>query len=72
MTGDKSWFKSPSPKEKGSITYGDIDKGRTIGFENVGMSHNPTIEHIIFINCLKHNLLSISQVCDKGSLVIFE
>ena len=39
-----------------------------------GVLHNSSslIENVFFIDGLKHNLLSISQLCDKGFKVIFE
>ena len=36
------------------------------------MSPNPIIENVFLVDGLKHNLLSISQLCDKGNRVIFE
>ena len=39
-----------------------------------GISHNFStyIENVFLVNDLKHNLLSISQLCDKSHKVIFE
>ena len=30
------------------------------------------IEDVILVEALKHNLLSISQICDKGLMIIFD
>ena len=30
------------------------------------------MEQILFVDGLKHNLLSISQLCDEGNIVTFE
>ena len=72
MTGDKSWFNSFCPKEKGSVTFGDNGKGKILGVGSIGMYPNPIIENVLLVKGLKHNLLSISQLCDKGNQVIFE
>ena len=72
MTGDKSWFNSFCPKEKGSVTFGDNGKGKILGIGSIGMYPNPIIENVLLVKGLKHNLLSISQLCDKGNQVIFE
>lgn len=34
--------------------------------------NSPSIENIYFIECLKHNLLSFSQLCDASERVLFE
>lgn len=36
MTGDKSKFVSLRAKQNGLVTYGDNNKGRTLGYGNVG------------------------------------
>ena len=69
MTGDKAMFSSISPKDEGYITFGDNAKGKIVG---EGKSPNPTIENVLLVNGLKHNLLSISQFCDKDYKVVFE
>jgi len=72
MTGDKSKFASITPKDGGSVTFGDNSKGKIIGIGNVGKSSSLIIENVLLVSNLKHNLLSISQLCDKGFKVIFE
>ena len=45
-------------------------QGYSIG--NVGQGKNSLIENILLIDGLKHNLLSISQLCDKSYKVLFD
>ena len=33
---------------------------------------SPLIENVVLVDGLKHNLLSVSQLCDKGFNVIFD
>ena len=54
------------------MTFGDNGKGRIIGHGSVGNNSSSLIENVLLIDGLKHNLLSISQLCDKGFKVIFE
>ena len=70
MTGDRKAFKSLTTKDGGNVTFGDNSKGKVIGIGNIGES--PTIEDVLLVDGLKHNLLSISQLCDRGNRVIFE
>ena len=60
-------------KEKRRIrTFGDNGKGRIIGHGSIGNNSSSLIENVLLVDGLKHNLLSISQLCDKGFKVIFE
>ena len=57
--------------EGGNITFGDDSKGQIIGIGNIKIGSSTLIENIVLVESLKHNLLSISQLCDKGFKVIF-
>ena len=72
MTEDKSIFTSLSPKDGGFITFRDNNKGKIISIGNVGNKPSLIIENILLIDGLKHNLLTISQLCDKRNRIIFD
>ena len=72
MTGDLSLLKNFTRKNGGRVTFGDNTKGKIIGVGDVGNGTSPLIENVFLVDNLKHNLLSISQLCDKGYRVIFE
>ena len=42
------------------------------GVVNPGISNSPIITNVLLVENLKHNLLSISQLCDKGYQINFE
>ena len=65
MTGDETQFSSLKPKDQGSVTFGDNGKGKIIGIGSIGKNSSTSIENILLVKELKHNLLSISQLCDK-------
>ena len=71
MTGDINKFSSLSLKAKGYVTYGDDNKGKILGVGTVGAPPFTIIEDVLFVEGLKHNLLSISQLCDKGFRINF-
>ena len=52
------------------MTFGDNGKGRIIGHGSIGNNSSSLIENVLLVDGLKHNLLSISQLCDKGFKVI--
>ena len=59
-------------KKGGTVIFGDNNKGKVIGIGMVGNILKPLIENVLLVKGLKHNLLSISQLCDKGYKIIFE
>ena len=54
------------------VTFRDNNKGKIIGIGNIDITPSKSIENILLIDGLKHNLLSISRLCDKGFKVIFK
>ena len=72
MTGDESHFITLKAKDGGMVTFGDNGKGKIIGIGNIGITSSTFINDVLLVDGLKHNLLSISQLCDKGFKVSFE
>uniref|UniRef100_A0A151UIC7 Uncharacterized protein n=1 Tax=Cajanus cajan TaxID=3821 RepID=A0A151UIC7_CAJCA len=73
MTGDPSKISSLKLKNEGFVTYGDNNKGKILGCGNIGNSSSSTmIENVLLVEGLKHNLLSISQLSDKGFKIEFD
>ena len=54
------------------MNFKDNGKGRIIGHDFIRNKSSSLIENVLFVNGLRYNLLSISQLCDKGFKVIFE
>ena len=71
MTGDINKFTTLVPKNGGHVTFGDNSKGKILGIGTIGIAPNPTIENVLYVDGLRHNLLSISQLCDIGFKVDF-
>lgn len=63
-----SWTK----RNGGTVSFGDNSKGRIHGIGTVGKNSQTQISHVLLVKGLKHNLLSISQLCDKGFKVCFD
>ncbi|KAA3488200.1 Copia protein [Gossypium australe] len=66
MTGDKIHFMELMPKNGGEVTFGDNSKGLIEGIGSIGVNSSTLIKNVLYLNSLKHNLLNISQICDKG------
>ena len=66
MTGDVGQFTSLEIIDGENVTFGDNSKGKIIGTGKINIIPASFIENVLYIDGLKHNLLSISQFCDKG------
>ena len=72
MTGDKEKFSNLEVKDGGKVIFGEKEKGKIIGQGKVSEDPSCSIDDILLVEGLNYNLLSISQLCDKGLRVIFE
>ena len=71
MTEDKEQFNKLDAKDGGHVTFGDNAKRKIIGIREISNPQSLSIHHVLFVDGLKHNLLSISQLCDIGNKVTF-
>lgn len=53
------------------VRYGDNNKGNIIDICKVGAPLFTTIDDVLYVEGLKHKLLRISQLCDKGLKINF-
>nr|XP_027193509.1 uncharacterized protein LOC113788187 [Cicer arietinum] len=72
MTGDRNCFITFSKKDGGSVTFGNDDQAQIKGNGTIGKTNSAQINDVQYVEGLKHNLLSISQLCDNGCEVIFK
>ena len=70
MTGDSTLLTEFKKRAGPSITFGDDSKGFTMGYGLIS-NGNVIIDEVALVDGLKHNLLSISQLCDKENSVTF-
>ena len=71
MTGNKGLFKTLFEGNIGIVTFGDGSKSVIRGIETVDIPGLPVFEDVWYVDGLKANLLSISQICDNGLNVLF-
>ncbi|KAL8133942.1 hypothetical protein AgCh_009127 [Apium graveolens] len=70
MTGNKSLLSEFEKKVGPDIYYGDGNVGNTLGYGNLIIG-KVAIENVALVDGLKHNLLSICQITDRGNHVVF-
>jgi hypothetical protein len=72
MTGDKGKFISLSESKSGNITFGNDALGKIKGKGMVSLSNGKGKDQdVLLVDGLKHNLLSVIQMCEKGCEVVF-
>jgi len=53
------------------VAFGNEKSGTIMGIGKIGGPLSNSIEDVYLVDALKHNLLSVSQLCDKDNLVVF-
>jgi hypothetical protein len=72
MTGNKKWFSSLTPlSHKDYVTFGDDKKGKVLGTSVVKINDHFTLNDVAFVDRLRYNLLSVSQLVDADLHVLF-
>jgi hypothetical protein len=73
MTGEKNMFTSFQPNQITSerIIFGDNSKGDILGLGKIAISNDNSIFNVLLVDLLGYNLLSISQLCEKGYNCLF-
>jgi hypothetical protein len=72
MTGDKKWFSSHTPLSyKEYVTFGDDMKCKVLGTSIIKVNDHFTLNDVAFVDKLRYNLLSISQLIDVDLEVFF-
>jgi hypothetical protein len=71
MMGDKGRFLSLSENKSGNITFGNDAPGKIKGKGMVSLSNGRgKAQYVLLVDGMKHNLLSVSQMCDRGCEVV--
>src|ERR1044072_7197834 len=71
MTGERLMFQSLELKPGRIVGFEGNQKGKIIGCGTIGNGKNPSIQNVLLVEGLMHNLLSISQLSDNGYDVVF-
>jgi hypothetical protein len=73
MTGDKDKFLTLKKERDGSISFGNDNSAKIIGRGTIKIGNKEAKEeNVLLVEDMKHNLLSISQMCDQGHKLVFD
>ena len=71
MTWDRSLFKVFESKKCGNVTFSDGSKSQIKGKEIISLPRLSDIANVLYVESLRVNLLSISQIFDQDFMVLF-
>jgi hypothetical protein len=72
MTKNKNWFSNLTPlSHKEYVTFGDDMKGKAISTSVIKVNDYFTLNDVAFVDKLRYNLLSVSQLVDADLDVLF-
>jgi hypothetical protein len=72
MTSRKQIFDSLDERKEGTVTFGNEQSTRIFGRGTVCLNKDIMAENVLLVENMEHNLLSVSQTCDKGNFMIFD
>jgi hypothetical protein len=72
MRGRKQIFDYLDERKEGSVTFGNDQSTRIVGRGSVCLNKDIMVENVLLVENMEHNLLSVSQTCDKWNLMIFD
>jgi hypothetical protein len=72
MTSDKYRFLTLIKERDGSVSFGNDDSAKIIGKGTIRIGNkNTKAENVLLVEDMKHNLLSVIQMCDQGHKITF-
>jgi hypothetical protein len=73
MIGDRDRFLSLIKERNGLVSFENDDSAKIIGKGTVIIGNkNTKAENVLLVEDMKHNLLSVRQMCDQGHKVTFD
>jgi hypothetical protein len=72
MTGDQNKFLTLKEEKGGNVTFRYNASARIVGKGTISIDYGKTkTKNVFYVERLKHNLLSFSQMCDQGYNLTF-
>ena len=71
MTGDRGKFLMLKKDRSGDVAFGDNGTAKILGKGTVASIENEKAQNVLYVEGLKHDLLSVGQLCDADYNVTF-
>ena len=73
MTWDKDKFVTLRKENDGSISFGNDNSTKIIGKGTINLGRKyARVGNVLLVKNIKHNLPSVSQMCDQGHTLLFD
>ena len=73
LTSDRDKFLTLQKERNGSVSFGNDNSTKIIGEGTIRIGNkNEKAQNVLLVEDIKHNLLSVSQMCDQGHKLTFE
>jgi hypothetical protein len=73
MIGDKNMFLTLKKEKDGSVSFGNNHSTKIIGRETINLGNkDEMVENVLLVEDMKHNILSVIQMCDQGHTLRFD
>jgi hypothetical protein len=73
MTGDEDRLLTLRNERDGPVSFGNDDSDIIIGRGTIRIGNKDTkAENVLLVEDMKHNILSVSQMCDEGHKFVFD
>ena len=73
MIGDRDKFLTLIKERDGPVSFGNDGSTKIIGKYTVRIGNkNTKAENVLLVEDMKHNLISVIQMCDQGHKVTFD
>jgi hypothetical protein len=73
MTVNKDMFVTLKKERDEPVSFGNDNSTKIIGKDIVKLGSKDAIaENVLLVKNMKHNLLSVSQMCDQGNTLLFD
>ena len=71
MTGNMDTFQTLQAKD-GTDAFGNDNSSKILGKGTISLGNkDASAKNVLLIEIMKHNLLSVRQMCDQGHILIF-
>ena len=71
MTSDKRKLISLTKGKSGDVSFGNDGTARIIGKGTVALKGRAKAENVLYVQGLKHDLLSVGHICDSDYNIVF-
>jgi hypothetical protein len=72
MIGDMERFLTLKKERDGPVSFGNDNSAKIIGKGTINLGSKDAKEkNVLLVEHMKHNLLSVSQMCDQGHKLVF-